>query len=73
MIMELDKELYSRLIKAVAKRYAEDEEEMEEMIAAGWVGLNRASNSFKEDAGITFISYAIWFIARSARDVKGKK
>ena len=72
MNMELDKELYSRLVIAVAKRYADNDEEMEEMITAGWVGLYCASNSFKENSGIQFLSYAIWSIVRSVREVKGE-
>ena len=70
--MELDKEFYSRLVRAVAKRYADNEEEREEMIKAGWIGLYCASNSFRENSGIKFLSYAIWFIVRSVREVKGK-
>ena len=72
--MDSELEKYRLFVKAVAKRYASNEEEMEELIAEGAIGLAEAAERFNEDSGIQFISYAVWYIRRSIEScIKSKK
>ena len=63
--MDSDLEQYLPFVKAVAKRYAEDEGQITELISAGWWGLLEAREKFDERSGVRFITYAVWYIRRS--------
>ena len=72
--MDSELEKYLLFVKVVAKRYASNEAEMDELIAAGTIGLVEAAEHFNEDSGIQFISYAVWYIRRSIETcIKSKK
>lgn len=72
--MDSELEKYLPFVKAIAKRYTSNEAEMEELIAAGTIGLAEAAEMFDEGSGIRFITYAVWFIRRSIEScIKSKK
>ena len=48
-----------RLVAHVTKKYVSSEEEMEELISIGTIGLIKAVSSFKADYGNSFATYAI--------------
>ena len=48
-----------RLVAHVTKKYVSSEEEMEELISIGTIGLIKAVSSFKADYGNRFATYAI--------------
>jgi RNA polymerase sporulation-specific sigma factor len=48
-----------RLVAHVAKRYSTSEEEQEDLLSIGTVGLIKAVNTFKADFGSRFATYAI--------------
>ena len=48
-----------RLVAHVAKKYVNSEEDMEDLISIGTIGLLKAVNSFKHDYGSRFATYAI--------------
>lgn len=48
-----------RLVAHVAKRYANSEEDSEELISIGTIGLLKAVSTFKSDYGSKFATYAI--------------
>lgn len=47
-----------RLVAHIAKRYASNEQEMEELISIGSIGLIKAINSFSSDKGYKISTYA---------------
>lgn len=47
-----------RLVAHIAKKYAKNEQEMEEYISIGTIGLIKAINSFKENKGFKISTYA---------------
>ena len=68
-----------RLVAHVAKKYQSSEEDMEDLIAIGTIGLLKAVGSFKPDYGSRFATYAIRCIDneilmyfRGKRKVKGE-
>ena len=63
--MNSELEQYLPLVRAVAKRYTSEENELEELITAGTIGLMEAEEKFDKDSGVRFISFAVWFIRRS--------
>jgi RNA polymerase sporulation-specific sigma factor len=48
-----------RLVAHVAKRYSTSEEEQEDLLSIGTIGLIKAVNTFKADYGSRFATYAI--------------
>jgi RNA polymerase sporulation-specific sigma factor len=48
-----------RLVAHVAKRYSSSEEELEDLLSIGTIGLIKAVNTFKSDFGSRFATYAI--------------
>lgn len=48
-----------RLVAHVTKKYAVNEDETEELISIGTIGLIKAVSSFKPDYGNRFATYAI--------------
>ena len=54
-----------RFVTAVAKRYANNNLSMDELIKAGNKGLVQAAEKFDENRGFKFICYAIWWIRQS--------
>lgn len=48
-----------RLVAHVAKKYQNSEEDMEDLISIGTIGLMKAVGSFKPDYGSRFATYAI--------------
>ena len=50
-----------RLVAHVTKKYAVSEDEMEELISIGTIGLIKAVSSFKADYGNRFATFAISF------------
>ena len=48
-----------RLVAHVTKKYAVCEDEMEELISIGTIGLIKAVSSFKVDYGNRFATFAI--------------
>ena len=48
-----------RLVAHVAKKYVSSEEDTEDLISIGTIGLLKAVNSFKHDYGSRFATYAI--------------
>ena len=54
-----------RFVTAVAKRYANNNLSMVELIKAGNKGLVQAAEKFDENRGFKFICYAIWWIRQS--------
>ena len=48
-----------RLVAHVAKKYVGTEEEMEELISIGTIGLIKAVTSFNQDYGSRFATYAV--------------
>ena len=55
----------TRFVAAVAKRYANNNLSMDELIKAGNKGLVQAVEKFDENRGFKFICYAIWWIRQS--------
>ena len=55
----------TRFVAAVAKRYANNNLSMDELIKAGNKGLVQAAEKFDENRGFKFICYAIWWIRQS--------
>ena len=55
----------TRFVAAVAKRYANNNLSMDELIKAGNKGLVQAAEKFDENGGFKFICYAIWWIRQS--------
>ena len=55
----------TRFVTAVAKRYANNNLSMVELIKAGNKGLVQAAEKFDENRGFKFICYAIWWIRQS--------
>ena len=51
-----------RLVAHVTKKYAVSEDEMEELISIGTIGLIKAVSSFKADYGNRFATFAIRWI-----------
>ena len=47
-----------RLVVHIAKKYAKDEQELEEFTSIGTIGLIKAINSFKEEKGYKISTYA---------------
>ncbi len=47
-----------RLVAHIAKKYSNNEQEMEEMISIGTIGLIKAINSFSSDKGFKISTYA---------------
>ena len=58
-------QLRSRLVVAVAKRYARGALSIDELIAAGNRGLLLAAKNFDESKGFRFMSYAVWWVRKS--------
>ena len=54
-----------RSVTAVAKRYANNNLSMDELIEAGNKGLVLAAENFDESRGFKFIPYAIWWVRKS--------
>ena len=54
-----------RFVTAVAKRYANNNLSMDELIKAGNKGLVLAAENFDESRGFKFICYAIWWVRQS--------
>ena len=54
-----------RFVTAVAKRYANNNLSMDELIEAGNKGLVLAAENFDESRGFKFIPYAIWWVRQS--------
>lgn len=54
-----------RIVAAVAKKYANNNLSMDELIKAGCEGLVVAAEKFDERRGFKFICYAIWGIRQS--------
>ena len=54
-----------RFVTAVAKRYANNNLSMDELIEAGNKGLVLAAEKFNESRGFKFIPYAIWWVRQS--------
>lgn len=52
-------------VTAVAKRYANNNLSMDELIEAGNKGLALAAENFDESRGFKFIPYAIWWVRQS--------
>ena len=55
----------TRFVAAVAKRYANNNLSMDELIKAGNKGLVQAAEKFDENRGFKFICYAIWWVRQS--------
>ena len=55
----------TRFVTAVAKRYANNNLSMDELIEAGNKGLVLAAENFDESRGFKFIPYAIWWVRQS--------
>lgn len=53
-----------RFVLSVAKMYASKEEEQQEMVAVGNVGLVDAAAKFDPTKGFRFISFAVWHIRK---------
>ena len=54
-----------RFVTAVAKRYANNNLSMDELIEAGNKGLVLAAENFDESRCFKFIPYAIWWVRQS--------
>ena len=54
-----------RFVTAVAKRYANNNLSMDELIKVGNKGLVLAAENFDESRGFKFICYAIWWVRQS--------
>ena len=54
-----------RFVTAVAKKYANNNLSMDELIEAGNKGLVLAAENFDESRGFKFIPYAIWWVRQS--------
>ena len=54
-------------VTAVAKRYANNNLSMDELIEAGNKGLVLAAENFDESRGFKFIPYAIWWVRQSIK------
>ena len=52
-------------VTAVAKRYANNNLSMDELIEAGNKGLVLAAENFDESRGFKFIPFAIWWVRQS--------
>ena len=58
-------ELNQKLVRAVAKYYAKNEEDIERLVIAGNKGLIMAVNSFDKGDNYHFMGHAIWYIKRA--------
>ena len=54
-----------RFVTAVAKKYANNNLSMDELIKVGNKGLVLAAENFDESRGFKFIPYAIWWVRQS--------
>ena len=54
-----------RFVTAVAKRYANNNLSMDELIEAGNKGLVLAAEKYDVSSGFKFMSYAVWWIRQS--------
>jgi len=57
-----------RFVITVAKSYASREEEQQELVAVGNVGLLEAATKFDPSRGFKFISFAVWYIRKEIID-----
>lgn len=65
-IAELCEE-YSALLERMAKRYAGNDgndNEVDALIRMGWIGLIEADYHYKDECGVSFISFAIHYVRR---------
>ncbi len=56
-----------RLVVNIAKRYAKGGVSLADLVAEGNLGLLRAVEEFKPDAGVRFSTYAAWWIKQSVK------
>ncbi len=63
---------YARLLTAIAKRYANHNLSIEELINAGNKGLVIAAEKFDISRGFKFICYAVWWVRQSIEKEIGK-
>lgn len=54
-----------RLAMDIARRYAHDGLELDDLLQEGIIGLLRASESFEPELGFRFTTYATWWIRQS--------
>jgi RNA polymerase primary sigma factor len=56
-----------RLVVNIAKRYADRGMSLADLVAEGNLGLMRAAEEFKPEAGVRFSTYAAWWIKQSIK------
>lgn len=57
-----------RFVRSIAKQYATEKHQIDELIAEGNKGVEDAIYKYVETRGFKFISYAVWFIRRHIED-----
>jgi RNA polymerase primary sigma factor len=57
-----------RFVISVAKKYTNNNNDLEDLINEGNIGLLMAVNNFKHDMNVKFISYAVWWIRKNIFD-----
>lgn len=53
-----------RLVVSIAKEYTSTKNKLEDLIAAGNIGLVIASRRFEPNKGFKFITFAVWYIRK---------
>lgn len=65
---QFEKELFERLVPAVAKRFADTKIPMKELEAFGKEGLEEAKRRYESSCGFKFVPYAAWFIKQNIKN-----
>jgi RNA polymerase primary sigma factor len=60
-----------RFVVSVAKQFVDKDNNIEDLVNEGNLGLIIAANKFDPDRGIKFISYAVWYIRKQMMLYKG--
>ncbi len=55
-------DLMGNFVKDIAKNYSNDAVSVEELVGAGWCGVETAISKWKEDRGTSFLTYSRWWI-----------
>lgn len=55
-------ELMGNFVRDIAKSYTNDSVDVDDLVGAGWCGVNTAIGKWREDRGTSFLTYSRWWI-----------